>query len=117
MRTQLEFPLMARIDAPSAVPTYYVQRVRTYREAVRWCWAHRRVRNMTQRALSAEADLLPQHVTDYLHPDDRPTRRDLPARCVAQFESVCGNTFVSQWLARQGTLTVLEEMQAMRQAA
>lgn len=114
---QLEFPLLARMNAPSAVPPFYVGRCRTYREAVRICWALRRVHLMTQRQLAAEAGLRPQLVSDYLHRDDGAQRRDLPAELIAAFEAVAGNTMISQWLAGRSQLTVLEEMQAARAAA
>lgn len=114
---QREFPLMGRMDAPSAVPFQWVRQCKTYRQAVRVAWKLRRVQYMTKAQLAAEADLYAQHVTDYLAEDDKPKRRDLPADAVARFESVVGNTLVSQWLAAQSKLTVLEELQASRVAA
>jgi hypothetical protein len=113
---QREFPLMGRLDAPSAVPNQWIRAARTYRHAVRLAWQLRRVQGMTRQQLATEAELYPQHVTDYLSPDDKPSRRDLPAHKVAQFESVVGNTLVSQWLASQSRLTVLEELQATKVA-
>jgi hypothetical protein len=112
-----ELPLMGRLDAPSAAPAQLVAIARTYREAVRLAWQVRRVHNMTRRQLAAEAELIFQHVTDYLHADDRPGRRDLPASKIPQFEAVVGNTLVSQWLAGRCKLTVLEEVMATRAAA
>ena len=44
-------------------------------------------------------------------------RRELPARHIADVERVLGNTVISQWVAQQSKLTVLEEMQADRAAA
>lgn len=114
---QREFPLMGRIDAPSAAPHQWVHMAKTYRQAVRLAWKMRRVTYMTRQQLASEAELYPQHVTDYLHEDDKPSRRDLPAQAVARFEAVIGNTLVSQWLASQSKLTVLEEMQATRAVA
>ena len=111
---QLEFPLLGRLDAPSSVPNQWIRAAKTYRQAVRLAWKLRRVHYMTQQQLATEAGLYPQHVTDYLHEDDKPSRRDLPAEAVARFESVVGNSLVSQWLAAQSKLTVLEEMQATR---
>lgn len=81
------------------------------------CWALRRVHHMTRRQLSHESGLRPQFVSDYLHADDKPTRRSLPAEQIAAFEGVAGNTLVTQWVAAQQALTVLEEMQATRAAA
>lgn len=117
MVTQLSLKLFGRIDAPCVVPTAYVKRCKTYREAVRMCFALRRVHNLTQRMLAYQADLRPQLVTDYLNADDLPSRRDLPANRIAAFESVCGNTLVTQWLSRQQALTCLEQMQADQQMA
>jgi hypothetical protein len=114
---QREFPLLGRLDAPSAVPKQWIRHAKTYRHAVRLAWSLRRVQNMTRQQLATEAELYPQHVTDYLADDDKPSRRDLPADAVARFEGVVGNTLVSQWLASQSKLTVLEEMQATSIAA
>lgn len=114
---QLEFPLLGRLAGPSIVPTFYVDRCKTFREAVLLCWALRRVHHMTRQQLAAEAGLRPQLVSDYLHPDHAPHRRDLPGDGIAAFEAACGNTLVTQWLAAQAQLTILEEMQATRAAA
>jgi hypothetical protein len=114
---QLEFPLMGRIDAPSVAPHHWINSAKTYRQAVRLSWKLKRVHYMTRQQLSAEAGLYAQHVTDYLHEDDKPSRRDLPADAIARFESVVGNTLVSQWLAARSKLTVLEEITATRAIA
>jgi hypothetical protein len=114
---QREFPLLGRLDAPSAVPNQWIKHAKTYRHAVRLAWQLRRVQAMTRQQLATEAELYPQHVTDYLSDDDKPSRRDLPADKVAAFEAVVGNTLVSQWLASQSRLTVLEELQATKVAA
>jgi len=112
-----ELPLIGRLDGPKAVPRSVIHQCPTYRDAVRMAWQLKRVKNLTKRMLAAEAGLYAPHVTDYLHADDKPSRRDLPADKVAEFESVVGNRVVSQWLAAQSQLTVLEEFQAERMAA
>lgn len=114
---QLEFPLLGRLDAPSAVPSQWIRTAKTYRQAVRLSWKLKRVSNLTRQQLATEAELYPQHVTDYLHEDDKPQRRDLPADALARFEAVVGNTLVSQWLAARSRLTVLEEMKATQRIA
>jgi hypothetical protein len=113
----LALPLLGRLNAPSVVPTAYVLRCKTFREAVRMAWALRRVHYMTIRQLAIDGGFYPQHVGDWLNPDDKPTRRSLPAELVARFEVVVGNTLCSQWLAHRSALTVLEEMQASRALA
>lgn len=112
-----ELPLIGRLDGPKAVPMHTVAECKSYRDAVRAAWELRRVRGMKKAMLAHFAELTPQHVSDYLAPDDNPGRRDLPAEAISRFEYAVGNTLVSQWLARQSNLTVLEEMQATRMAA
>lgn len=113
---QLPLRLLCRLDAPGVVPPSAISTIKTYREAVRFCWDQRRVRNMTRARLAEEAGLYAPHVTGYLN-DKAKNLRNLPAEKVAAFELACGNTAVSQWIAAQSKLTVLEEMQAERMAA
>lgn len=116
---QRELPLMGVIEAPKPVTRTVVAAIKTYRQAVRVAWKLRRVSGMTKQALAVYASLYASHVTDYLHEDDRPSRRSLPAEKVAEFENAVGNRVVSQWLAAQSNLTVLEAFQAeeIREAA
>lgn len=107
---QYELALMARVEAPSVVLAHCFQGCETYRDAVRLCWSLRRVKGMTKRMLAAEAGLYHPHVSDYLSEDDN--KRELPAKYIKAFEATCGNTAISQYLARQSKLTVLEELQA-----
>jgi hypothetical protein len=117
MEDQKQLPLLGRIDGPSVVPSTLLRQVHTYRQAVRLCWRLRRVHYMTQLQLAAEAELYAKHVSDYLHEDDSPKRRSLPAEKIAAFQAVCGNTTITQFLARRDKLTVLEELQASAKAA
>lgn len=114
---QRELPLMGRIDGPSVAPEQYMSLAKTYRQAVRLAWKKRRVEFMTRAQLAAQSGMYAQHVTDYLHEDDHPKRRDLPAKHIKVFNELVGNTIVSQWLANQDGLTILEEMQATKVAA
>jgi hypothetical protein len=112
---QIPLNLLCRLDAPSVVPPNHIAEIQSYRDAVRLCWALRRVRNMTQTRLAEEAGLYPAHVNCYLR--DGKHQRDLPGASVRGFQLACGNTAISQWLALQGQLTVLEELQAARVSA
>lgn len=114
---QLEMRLMARLEGPAVVPPSLLEGITTYREAVRLCWALRRVRGMRPADLAVHCGLVRQHVSDYLNPDDKPGRRDLPAEAIEDVEDVCGNTAITQWLASRARLTVIEEVQAARYAA
>lgn len=113
---QREFPLMGRLDGPSVAPPQFVQMCRTYRDAVRMCWGLRRIKKMSKAQLASEAELYPQHVSDYLALDDKPRRRSLPGGDVRAFEAACGNTLITQWHAAQARLTVLEQLQTQRAA-
>lgn len=114
---QREIPLMQRIAGPSVVPSAALPFARSFREAVRWCWAMRKAKGLTASDLARDFGFNRQHVSDYLNADDKPTRRSLPAEQITLFEEVCGNCFVTQWLAARQHLTVLEQIQAERMAA
>ncbi len=114
---QRPLTLLQRIDGPAVVPSAALAFARSYREATRYCWQFRRAKGMTPTDLARDFGFNRQHVSDYLNADDKPTRRSLPAEQIADFETVCGNSFISQWLSARARLTVLEQMQADRRAA
>jgi UPF0288 family protein (methanogenesis marker protein 3) len=119
--SQIELALMGRVDGPKAVPHSEVLKIETYRDAVRMSWVHRRSQRMTQATLGELTGMHPQHIADYLCDStvDRKgkDRRDMPAKYIRDFEVVTGNTFVTQWLAHQSGLTILESMIADRKTA
>lgn len=117
MGQQLELRLLCRLDQPAIVPPAAMECAATYRQAVRLCRAVSPRRRITLRQLAEEAGLPPQHCSDYFNPDDRPGRRDLPGHAVAAVERALGNAAITQWLAHQAGLTVLEEIQAAARAA
>jgi len=114
---QLELRLIGALKEAEAVPIHCVKQCKTYREAVRVAWTLRRDKSMTVTEMAKEGDFTRQHASDYINPDDKPTRRSLPADAVWKFNAITGNTLVAQWVAAQSRLTVLEEMQATREAA
>lgn len=109
--------MLSRIEGPDVVPASMLKLAKTYREAVRVCWQLRRAKGMKLTDMARMFGFTRQHVSDWLNPDDKPTRRSPPGDQIGAFEDACGNTFVTQWLASQARLTVLEEMQAERLAA
>lgn len=115
--TQIPLSLLARIEGPAIVPTAALAQAKSYREAVRWCWAMRRAKGLKVIDLAREFGFNRQHTSDYLNADDKPTRRSLPAEQIALFQEVCGNAFIVQWLAARDRLTVLEQVQADQRAA
>lgn len=94
------------------VPPEVVMGIKSYRHACRLAWRLRFVRNLTRRTLAESAGLYTSHVSDYFSVHEN--RRELPAKHIAGVELVLGNTVISQWVAQQSKLTVLEEMQAAR---
>lgn len=113
---QMNLPLLGRLDAPSAVPAELIGYAKTYRDAVRMCWALRRRKGLKPSDLGRDFGFTRQHVGDYLAADDKATRRSLPAERISDFEQVCENSAVTQWLASRAHLTVLEQMQADQNA-
>lgn len=109
---QQQLRLLGRIDAPSVVPFERVAKCQTFRQAVRESWEIKRVTLMTHAQVAALAGVPRQHVSDYLNADDKRGRRNLPADKFKQWNAVMGNTLVSQWVAWQDQLTVLEQIQA-----
>ena len=111
---QREFPLLARIEGPHVVPPELMRLAKTYRQAVRLCLhlARQRRPGLKLTDIAAACELTRQHVTDYFHEDDKPSRRSLPPEDVQNVEDYLGNTAISQWHARRAGLTVLEEIQA-----
>lgn len=116
---QREFSLLVRVEGPPIVPRELMRLAKTYRQSVRLCL---RIAQFTRPGLrpvdvARECGLTRQHVTDYFHEDDKPSRRSLPADRVAEVEEFLENSCISQWLARNAKFTVLEELQAARAAA
>lgn len=111
----LQLPLLGGVVQAQrlVLPPEAVSAVKSYRHACRLAWKLRSPR-ITQRTLAELTGVYASHVTDYFSP--RVDRRELPARKVAAVERVLGNTAISQWLAQQSQLTVLEELQAAQQA-
>ena len=104
--TQLQLPMLTVYSGPRLLDHDTVAAARSYRDAVRLCWDCRTRKNLPKTLLATEAGCYASHVTDYLSADEK--RRDLPAKHIAGFEVSCGNRAISQWLAAQANLTILE---------
>ena len=110
-----ELPLVGGVIQAQrlVVPAEVVMQLSSYRHACRLAWKLRVIRNMTKRTLAELAGLYASHVTDYFSVHEN--KRELPAKCIAAVERILGNTVISQWLAQQSKLTVVEEIQASQQ--
>lgn len=113
----LYLPLLGGVidSTPRHLPSSVIHTIKTYRQACRLAWKLRRVTGLTKRSLAEQAGLYASHVTDYFSINE--ARRELPAKHVAHVEKILGNTVISQWLAWQADLTVLEELRAERKRA
>jgi hypothetical protein len=107
MSEQQELPMLTVYHGPRFIDRTVVEAIKTYREAVRACWALRTRRSLTKTQLAVEAGLYASHVSDYI--SESPTKRELPAKGINQFEIGCGNRIITQWLNMQAHVTVLEE--------
>lgn len=111
---QLQLPMLTVYEGPRLVPVDTVSHCKTYREAVRLCFQLRTRTRMTNRQLAEESGCYPSHLSDYLSEEDN--KRELPAKHIAAFETSCGNRAISQWLAAQAHLTILEQFIQQRAA-
>ena len=64
-------------------------------QAITWAWRERRVKRMSQRRAAELLGMSNSHLSNVLSGD-----KYLPPQKINQFEWVCGNTAVSQTLAR-----------------
>ena len=116
MNLQLPLPMITHYSGPRIVAQEVLAGIRSYRDAVRTCHRLRTRKNLSLRLLAEEAGLYPSHVSDYL--SEHATKRELPAKHIAAFEVACGNRVISQWMARQANLTILEQyIEQQRMAA
>jgi transcriptional regulator with XRE-family HTH domain len=112
---QLTLPMITYYEGPRLVSQDVLDAILSYREAVSTCWELRSRRNLTKRALAEKVGLYASHLSDYLSKD--PTKRELPARHIAEFEVECGNRVITQWLNKQAHVTILEQFIERRKVA
>ncbi len=113
---QMQLPMLTYYEGPRLLDSEQLDQITTYREAVRQCWRERTRRSLSGRGLAQEAGLYASHLSDYL--SHLEIKRELPAKHIAAFELACGNRAITQWLARQANLTILEQfIQPARKAA
>ncbi len=93
---------------PQWLDTVIINQAHSYRDAVRICWEHRRIKGMTKRLLAALAGLYAPHVTDYLSKDEN--KRDLPAKHITRFQNICGNRAITQFRMKEEGLTIMERV-------
>lgn len=99
------------------LPKELIDECTTYREACVLAWKHRTFVGLTESYLAVVCDLYQQHVSDYFRPDERDEkgrrRRELPAHRIGTVQAQLGNGAISQWLARDMGVRLVEEFFAV----
>lgn len=111
---QLSLPMLTYYDGPRIVSSDVVGACKTYRDAVRMCYQMRTRTRMSKALMAEEIGCYPSHLSGYVSEGEG--RRQLPAEHIAAFEVCCGNRCITQWLAAQANLTILEQFLNQRQA-
>ncbi|HBO78683.1 MAG TPA: hypothetical protein DD502_11045 [Cupriavidus sp.] len=100
------------------LPADLIARCASYRDACLIAWQCRSNPNLQKRSLAELCGLYAPHVTDFFNEEGMDAkgskRRELPAEKIADVERVLGNRAISQYLARRGMLTLMEEVIAAR---
>lgn len=112
--TQLQLPMLTVYSGPALVPSDVVAECETYRDAVKRCYMLRKRTRMTNRALAEETGCYAPHIGQYI--TDSKHQRELPASHIEAFEVACGNRCITQWIAAQANLTILETFIQQRAA-
>ena len=117
---QREMPFLESLPKASYVRDAVVTGWETYRDAVLWCWANRSRNSRDeigdQAMFARAADMHSPHVSRCVRPCSK-APMDLPPDYLAAFEAFTGWRGVSQYLARRGQLTLMEQVIAQRAAA
>jgi len=113
---QNELPLLSLVPEPRFATQAELAMCKTFRDAVRLSWQLRVHPTMTKRTAAEWSGVYPPHLTDYLHLDDKPSRRDLPLDKVNDWCHTVGNWVVIQFLMKEANLNVMEEIIANRAA-
>lgn len=114
---QQQLPMLTVYQGPKLVGSDVVYSVKSYREAVQKCFELRTRPRMSNALIAEEVGCCASHIGDYVTTQERKTRRDLPAEHIQAFEVSMGNRLITQWLAAQANLTILETFIQQRAAA
>jgi hypothetical protein len=121
IQQQKEMPWLMQLEQANWVDQSVVHSWKSYREAVMWCWRNRpanRGRNevydqaMCARVLGCHAP----HFSRFVNPNTK-SPMDLKPDLVPAFEAYTGWRGITQYQAKVGAITLLEEIQAARRVA
>lgn len=107
-------PLLKDLGPAQWVPDAEVEKWKTYRDAVVWCWQNQRhyigMNETARRTLFANhAGMHAPHASRCFKSDAK-APMDLPQRCINAFETFTGWRGVRQFQLRDAELTSMEHM-------
>lgn len=116
---QREIPIFGILSAARWVPAETVAGWASYREAVVWCWANRPARGlnepMDQALFASNCNVHAPHMSRYVSAHSK-APMDLKPDLISDFEAYTGWRGVTQYLAKQGRITPMEQVIAEKAA-
>lgn len=117
---QREMPFFMARQPAKFVPAEIVNQFSTYREAVIWCWANRPQSGLVdpkdQSLFSFHSGMHPPHMSRCVNTLTK-APMDLPPDFINEFEAYTGWRGITQYIARQSRVTLMEEMIEQRRVA
>lgn len=117
---QREMPFLDALPKSSWVANSIVTGWQTYRDAVVWCWQNRRRNSRDeigdQSMFARSSGAHRPHVSRMLNPGTK-APMDLPPDLAPSFEAFTGWRGLTQYMAKIGHTTVMEQVIAERNAA
>jgi hypothetical protein len=117
---QKEMPFFLELKQAEFVKDSAVDALKSYREAVIYCWTNRRkgkgmAEKLDQALCASVIGAYPSHFSRCVN-DKSNAPMDLSPNLIPAFEAYTGNRAVTQYLAKITAITCLEEIQAKRAA-
>lgn len=116
---QREMPWFQPLEKAEWVPDSVVTGWMSYRDAVIWCWTHRPHRGMNdpddQAMFARRSGVHAPHMSRYVNPRTK-APMDMKPELIPEFEAYTGWRGISQYLARRGKATLMEEVISKRAA-
>ena len=116
---QREIRIFGSLQKASWVPVEVVDRWQSYREAVVWCWANRPFHGLAepddQALFARHAGVHAPHMSRYVSEFSK-APMELKPDLIPAFEAYTGWRGVTQYLAKQSTVTIMEQVIAEKAA-
>lgn len=117
--TQREIPIFGLLSGADWVDANTVDSWKSYRDAVVWCWANRPRRGLNepddQAMFARNSGVHAPHMSRYVSPYTK-APMDLKPDLIPSFEAYVGWRGITQYLAKRGAITPMEQVLAERAA-